>query len=149
MRPSRRRLLTTALAASVLPLAGRGWAAAPKLATPVCDDGDEPTKAGTEGPFFKADAPMRQDLAADGAGERLSVGGFVLDRQCRPLAGAAVQIWHADADGRGRRHRSAPRPATNQPPRTSLTNALRASAQTATLGARARVERARARGRGK
>lgn len=100
MRPSRRRLLTTALAASVLPLAGRSWAAAPKLATPVCDDGDEPTKAGTEGPFFKADAPMRQDLAADGAGERLSVGGFVLDRQCRPLAGAAVQIWHADADGR-------------------------------------------------
>ena len=74
---------------------------APLPLTPQCDDGDSPTISQTEGPFFKTDSPERHDLLADGLqGERITVAGFVLDRDCRPIPGALVELWHADGAGR-------------------------------------------------
>ncbi len=63
-----------------------------------------------EGPFFRADAPHRADLALAGeAGQRLTLGGRVTDARCRPLRDAVLEVWHADAagdyDNLGNRHR--------------------------------------------
>lgn len=102
MTTSRRTLLASLLATGAMPLAGHGVGAAPEslARTPVCDDHPEQTKRSTAGPYYKPDAPERRDLTGDGAGEPLLLGGFVMDRQCRPLAGRVVELWHCDADGR-------------------------------------------------
>jgi hypothetical protein len=67
MLPSRRRFLTTALAGSALPTLLRGLASAQAAPTalpptPACHDGDGPTLAQTEGPYFKPDTPLKRDL---------------------------------------------------------------------------------------
>lgn len=60
-----------------------------------------PTPAQTEGPYFKAGAPVRSNLAADDpAGRPLRLRGMVVDGNCRPLAGAVVDLWQADSAGR-------------------------------------------------
>lgn len=64
------------------------------------------TPAQTEGPFY----PPRfgqpgNDLIVTGtdgrgpAGQPIAIVGTVTDAQCRPLAGAVVEIWQADASG--------------------------------------------------
>ena len=68
--------------------------------TPDCHAGDDHTVAQTEGPYFKPDSPLKRDLAADAPrGERMSIGGLVLDPRCRPVPKALVQVWHADDTG--------------------------------------------------
>jgi protocatechuate 3,4-dioxygenase beta subunit len=68
--------------------------------TPSCHDGDEPTVRQTEGPFFKPRSPERGDLREAGTGGRgFELSGFVLARNCRPLRGAVVDLWHADEKG--------------------------------------------------
>jgi protocatechuate 3,4-dioxygenase beta subunit len=68
--------------------------------TPACSDGDEPTVRQTEGPFFKPRSPVRADLREAGnRGRPVELAGFVLDRHCRPLPGALVDLWHADERG--------------------------------------------------
>jgi protocatechuate 3,4-dioxygenase beta subunit len=72
----------------------------PLAATPECDDGDEPTPPETEGPFFKPRSPRRLSLLElDMAGTRLVLTGRVFSRNCRPLGGALLDFWHADAGG--------------------------------------------------
>lgn len=97
-----RRLILGAAALSVVKLgASEAWAQAPLAATPVCDDGDEPTPAQTPGPFFKPRSPLRASLIDDGiTGTRLKLAGTVLTRSCRPVAGALIDLWHADDKGR-------------------------------------------------
>jgi protocatechuate 3,4-dioxygenase beta subunit len=58
------------------------------------------TAANIEGPFFKPGAPTQSILVrpAD-MGERLVLTGRVLGRDCQPIAGARIEIWHADAHG--------------------------------------------------
>lgn len=53
------------------------------------------------GPFYTRAAPEQTDLCASGSGgkERLVVSGRVLGADCKPLAGALVEVWHADANG--------------------------------------------------
>lgn len=54
------------------------------------------------GPFYLRDAPAQGDLCASGSGgkARLLVSGRVLGApDCKPLAGALVEVWHADANG--------------------------------------------------
>jgi protocatechuate 3,4-dioxygenase beta subunit len=96
--PTRRRLLTASAAAGAalgLPIA---FAEAPL--TPACHDGDEPTLAETEGPFFKPRSPERADLIEPGLkGRPIILAGQVLDRACRPLAHALIDLWHADDNG--------------------------------------------------
>ena len=68
--------------------------------TSQCSDGDEPTPRQTEGPYFTPDSPERTSLLEDGMlGERIALAGFVLDRSCRPVAGALLDLWHCDAAG--------------------------------------------------
>lgn len=103
MATTRRTLVTSLLAAGAVPLAGRGvLAAAPQALapTPACDDHPDPTQRSTAGPFYKPDSPERHDLRGDGAGAPITLAGFVLDRQCRPLASRIVELWHCDGEGR-------------------------------------------------
>jgi len=54
------------------------------------------------GPFYSRDAPEQSELCASGSGgkERLVVSGRVLGApDCKPLAGALIEVWHADAHG--------------------------------------------------
>ena len=53
------------------------------------------------GPFFVPNAPRQSDLcAAAGEAERLTVTGVIMGApDCRPLAGAIIEIWQADAKG--------------------------------------------------
>jgi protocatechuate 3,4-dioxygenase beta subunit len=106
---TRRRflLVTGTLAAAGLSLDAHGQELA---LTPACHDGDEPTIRQTEGPFFKPKSPQRGDLRESGSrADEIELSGFVLTRACRPLAGALVDLWHADErgeyDNRGFRYR--------------------------------------------
>lgn len=53
------------------------------------------------GPFFVKDAPAQSDLcSAAGENGRLAVSGRILGApDCKPLAGAVVEVWQADAKG--------------------------------------------------
>jgi len=97
--PTRRRLITASAAAGVaLGLPPIACAAAPL--TPACHDGDAPTLAETEGPFFKPRSPERADLIEPGIkGRPIVLAGQVLDRGCKPLGHALVDLWQADDDG--------------------------------------------------
>ena len=88
-----------ALILFVLPLA--------VLAQPRCG---APTPSDIEGPFYKSGAPARAHLAEAGSkAEKLVLSGVVRSADCRPLAGVALDLWHADASGaydnRGYRYR--------------------------------------------
>ena len=77
------------------PAADRGLGLAPPAA---CTPG---TPALTEGPFYTPSAPRRADLREPGMdGETLELSGLVLTPDCRPVAGAVVDLWHCDARGR-------------------------------------------------
>src|SRR5438309_4820860 len=101
--PSRRHIVVTGACAGLLLTARNALAQdlSPDLApTPACHDGDEPTLPETEGPFFKVRSRQRSDLRESGiGGRRVELSGYVLTRSCRPLAGALVDLWHADSKG--------------------------------------------------
>ncbi len=61
----------------------------------------EPTDDDIEGPFYRSNAPERDDLAVDGdEGVPLNLSGRVFGADgCTPIAGAVVDLWHADPDG--------------------------------------------------
>ena len=68
--------------------------------TPACDDGDEPTLAQTEGPYFTPNSPERASLLEAGlGGRRLVVAGTVLTTDCRPVRRALLDFWQADDAG--------------------------------------------------
>lgn len=97
MSATRRAILSPLVILPFLPC----FATAQRLLepTPGCTTA-EPTLAQTEGPFFRRDAPFKRDLAADVArGERILIGGLVLDPACRPVPGVLVQVWQADDSG--------------------------------------------------
>jgi protocatechuate 3,4-dioxygenase beta subunit len=100
--PTRRIVLGAgALAAGSLFGIGRSVAQATLSPTPACHDGDEPTLAQTEGPFFKPSSPERIELVEAGmAGQPIELVGFVLTRGCKPIAGALLDFWQADDKGR-------------------------------------------------
>jgi len=100
--PTRRIVLGAgAFAAGSLLGIGSGVAQAPLSPTPACHDGDEPTLAQTEGPFFKPSSPERVELIEAGmAGQPMELVGFVLSRNCKPIAGALLEFWQADDKGR-------------------------------------------------
>jgi protocatechuate 3,4-dioxygenase beta subunit len=70
-------------------------------ATPPCDDGDDDTTdAQTEGPYYTPNTPRRSSLVTAGLrGIPLLVTGDVVDTQCRPVRGALLDFWQADAAG--------------------------------------------------
>lgn len=79
-------------------VASPALAAAPRL---------RPTPAQTEGPFYPDKMPAETDpdlvrigKRAMAGGELLDLRGAVLDVQGHPIAGAMVEIWQVDANGR-------------------------------------------------
>jgi protocatechuate 3,4-dioxygenase beta subunit len=97
----RRRFL---IAAAALPLSERVLAQEKPL---TCG---QSTPRQTEGPFFKTDSPQRMSLLERDSGkDRLVLTGVVLSPQCRPVANALLDFWHADEEGeydnRGYRYR--------------------------------------------
>ena len=99
--PTRRVILGAgAFAAGSLFGIGSLAAETPLAPTPACHDGDEPTASQTEGPFFKPSSPERIELIEAGmAGQPIELVGFVLSRNCKPVAGALVDFWQADGKG--------------------------------------------------
>jgi protocatechuate 3,4-dioxygenase beta subunit len=68
--------------------------------TPSCGAPAEPTVAQTEGPFFTPNTPLKRNFAADvPEGDRITIAGHVLTRDCQPVAEALVELWHADDEG--------------------------------------------------
>jgi hypothetical protein len=58
------------------------------------------TEDNIEGPYYRRGAPQRDDLVTQGMlGTRLELEGSVFSTRCLPLAGAAIEIWQADARG--------------------------------------------------
>ncbi|MFF8813258.1 dioxygenase family protein [Streptomyces pactum] len=107
---SRKRLIQAALvAAPATMLIGGAPALArnltptedrPLTPTPYCDDGDDPTPAQMEGPYFKPNSPRRTSLVEAGTvGTRLTVSGYVFGLACKPIAGALLDFWQADNRG--------------------------------------------------
>lgn len=77
---------------------GSADAAAPAAAAPACPD--RPTSADQEGPYYSTAAPERANLREPGmAGRPILLSGLLFDADCRPIAGARVDLWHADAEG--------------------------------------------------
>ncbi|TDC80957.1 hypothetical protein [Actinomadura sp. 7K507] len=53
---------------------------------------------GSEGPYYVDHNVLRRDIAEGRPGVPLNLRTTVLDvRTCRPIQGAAVEVWHADA----------------------------------------------------
>ena len=59
----------------------------------------EATPALTEGPYYKAGSPERDNIAQGQIGEELVVEGYVLSTECEPISGAWIDFWQAGADG--------------------------------------------------
>jgi protocatechuate 3,4-dioxygenase beta subunit len=57
------------------------------------------TEANIEGPYYRADAPLRSKLAEGLKGEALKITGKVLNPDGTPLAEALVDVWQADKEG--------------------------------------------------
>lgn len=60
----------------------------------------EATPSNAEGPYYRAGAPVREDIAPDIEGTALEISGQVFDTDCNPLADATIDIWQCDPDGR-------------------------------------------------
>lgn len=68
-------------------------------------DPDRPgiTPSTLPGPFYRPDAPilpLGADLCRDGQGRPLTVTGEVRGPEGEPLAGALLEVWHANGSGR-------------------------------------------------
>lgn len=60
----------------------------------------EATAPNAAGPFYLAGAPARFDLTEGAAGTAVAVSGRVYSAAtCRPIAGASLDFWQADAAG--------------------------------------------------
>jgi len=89
-----------ALLAASTPRSDAGKAGRRLAPTPECGDDDEPTPAMTEGPFYTPHSPRRDSLLEPGmTGTRIVLTGRVVTRDCRPVPGALIDIWHADDAG--------------------------------------------------
>ena len=100
--PTRRLLLSVFLAAPIaLPRLGHAAGFPEELRlTPSCADDHDLTPAQTEGPYFTPGSPEKQDFVGDApGGERMTIAGYVLAQNCKPVGRALVELWHADPTG--------------------------------------------------
>jgi protocatechuate 3,4-dioxygenase beta subunit len=58
------------------------------------------TPALTEGPYFKAGSPESASLIGNLPGMKLVLTGFVVDANCKPVAGVLLDFWQADSQGK-------------------------------------------------
>ena len=67
---------------------------------PACTSPAALTLAQTEGPYYKAKSPERTALLEPGmGGTKLIVTGYVLTKDCQPIANAWLDFWQADDHG--------------------------------------------------
>lgn len=67
--------------------------------SPGCGEPDI-TKSQIEGPFYTPNTPLRTDLRKQGTvGTPLVIEGRVLSTDCRPIAGAVLDVWSCDGGG--------------------------------------------------
>ncbi len=97
---SSRRSLLRALALLPVGVAAPAWAAraaagAGLVAANVCLVSPETT----EGPFYVDPRLVRRDIREGRPGVPLALTLQVVDTDCRPVAGARVDVWHCDAAG--------------------------------------------------
>ena len=109
-RPSRRAVFRGALAVGGIGVSGAKLSAQELPVTPQCGAEGTATPPQTEGPFFRAGSPGRDNLVEPGSKARqVDLVGFVLTRGCNPVARAVVDMWHADErgayDNKGYRYR--------------------------------------------
>jgi protocatechuate 3,4-dioxygenase beta subunit len=100
---------TTTLSGVVTPTAGSSVAST-QPATAVsqstgtgavsCTSPAAPTAALTEGPYWKQGSPERSSLLESGVtGTKLTLSGYVLTTDCKPVAHAWLDFWQANAQG--------------------------------------------------
>jgi hypothetical protein len=54
----------------------------------------------TEGPYYVANEALRRDITEGKPGTRLTLRTTLVDAStCKPIKGAAVDVWHCDAGG--------------------------------------------------
>ncbi|MBI2049451.1 intradiol ring-cleavage dioxygenase [Candidatus Roizmanbacteria bacterium] len=58
-----------------------------------------PTPSQTEGPYYKEGSPKRNNIAENVPGEKLVITGFVLNKDCKPIANTWLDFWQADSEG--------------------------------------------------
>ncbi|MBI4787392.1 MAG: dioxygenase [Chloroflexi bacterium] len=91
-------LAATAVPPAQAPTVAPTTAAQLTLPQPDCSQGVTPAQ--TEGPYYKANTPERASLLEPGmAGTKIVVTGYVLTRNCRPIARAWLDFWQADDKG--------------------------------------------------
>jgi protocatechuate 3,4-dioxygenase beta subunit len=110
MKPnvSRRKFLAAAAAAPLLAKGARAEEPAPTadyssylINYDPADQVVDATEKDIEGPFYRDGAPMRSTLFDKGEkGDVLVVSGTVVARNGRPLAGAMLDLWQCNADGK-------------------------------------------------
>lgn len=67
--------------------------------TPSCGEA-ELTIRQTEGPYFTPNSPLKRDFKPDvGSGTPITIAGYVLTEDCKPVQGAQIELWHCDDDG--------------------------------------------------
>ncbi len=59
-----------------------------------------PTESLTEGPYYSTDTPIRSQISPGEQGTKTKLTITVVDSSCKPVKGAKVDIWHANAEGK-------------------------------------------------
>jgi len=58
-----------------------------------------PTQAIEEGPYYLSNTPTRSDITDGQPGKALTLTFTVVDNKCKPIKGARIDIWYANAQG--------------------------------------------------
>jgi protocatechuate 3,4-dioxygenase beta subunit len=82
------------------PEASPAVTSAVQAGAPACAAPASQTPEVTEGPYFKAGSPERSSLLDNGmSGTKLTLTGYVLTSDCKPVDHALLDFWQADAQG--------------------------------------------------
>ena len=57
------------------------------------------TQAIEEGPYYLANSPVRSDVTDGQSGKAMTYKFTVLNTSCKPIKGARIDIWYANAQG--------------------------------------------------
>jgi protocatechuate 3,4-dioxygenase beta subunit len=57
------------------------------------------TQSVEEGPYYLSDSPTRSDVTDGQEGKKITLTFTVLNASCKPIKGARVDIWYANAQG--------------------------------------------------
>ena len=99
-QPTSTALPPTSLPATAVPTEALPSPTISVAALPSCTSPAALTPAQTEGPYYKPNSPERASMIEPGmSGTRLIVTGYVLTKDCQPLAKAMLDFWQADDKG--------------------------------------------------